>query len=197
MINYIRGKLAEKHPAHLVIEANGIGYDIAVSLSTSDLVGSVGDNVKVFVYQHVREDSLDLFGFFTRAEKHLFLLLISVGGVGPKSALNVLSTMSIIDFQQAILKEDVGRLTCVTGIGKKTAQRMILELKDKVSFDDLMTQKETSLKRVDMNVHEDAVEALTALGYSPQSARQEVGRVQRETGVSCTTEELIRKVLKR
>ena len=132
MYAYIRGKLEYKSNDSVVIEASGVGYAITVPLSTIENIGSVGEEVKVYTSLHVREDVMALYGFGTREELNMFELLKTVSGIGPKVAISVLSSISPSKFALAVITDDIKTLTQVQGIGKKTAQRIILELKDKI-----------------------------------------------------------------
>jgi Holliday junction DNA helicase RuvA len=137
LIAYLEGKLVEKNPTLLVLEVNGVGYSVNIPVSTYSNLGEVGQTVKVLTFQQVREDELKLFGFSTRPEKELFGLLISVNGVGPKVALSILSCIPVGEFQRSVLQEDLDALTSISGVGKKTAQRLIVELKEKLGKVDL------------------------------------------------------------
>ena len=133
MIAHISGKLIQKQPNSVIIDVGGVGYELNVPLSTFYDLGETGANVSLRVHTHVREDALQLFGFRTEAEKKLFLLLNSVSGIGPKLAITVLSGLSAEDLIQAIRAGNLTRLTAIPGVGKKTAERMLVELKDKVA----------------------------------------------------------------
>ncbi len=132
MIGHLRGKILEKQPNHLVIDVSGVGYDVLVPLSTFYGLGEPGSEIALRIHTHVREDALSLFGFATRLEQLLFERLIGVGGIGPKLALAVLSGIEPQDLIQAVERGDVGRLTAIPGVGKKTSERIVLELKDRL-----------------------------------------------------------------
>ena len=135
MYAYIKGELAEINTDHIVIEAGGIGYQVFISLQTFDYLPSVGENLKIYTYLYLREDAMILYGFLTKDDLELFKLLISVSGIGPKGGLAILSTLEADDLRFAILSGDAKAISKAPGVGGKTAQRVILELKDK--FDDL------------------------------------------------------------
>lgn len=134
MIAHLRGSLFEKHPNQVVIEAAGVGYDVQIPISTFTSLGEVGTSVSLRIYTHVREDVLQLFGFATQQEKMLFERLISVSGIGPKLGITVLSGLATEDLVNAIRTADVQTLVRIPGVGKKTAERIVLELKDKVGL---------------------------------------------------------------
>jgi len=134
---YIRGRLEYKNNDFLIVESNGVGYRIFTSLSTISGIGEIGQEVKVYTYLYVREDVISLYGFLTQEELNVFELLISVSGVGPKAAVSVLSAISPSRFSLAVITDDVKTLTKAQGIGKKIAQRIILELKDKIKKEQL------------------------------------------------------------
>ena len=132
MFNYIKGEIIEKFENQVIIENNGIGYEFNVSMNTRDMCGIIGDIVKMHTFLSVKEDGISLFGFYSLEEKNLFLNLITVSGVGPKSALQILSGGQLSELNIAISTGDVGYLAKIKGIGKKTAERIVVELKDKV-----------------------------------------------------------------
>ena len=205
MIAYLEGKLIEKNPTYLVLEVNGVGYSVNIPVSSYANIGEIGQTVKVLTYQYVREDELKLFGFSSRQEKELFELLISVNGVGPRLALGILSSISVEDFQRSVLSEDLDVLTHISGVGKKTAQRLIVELKEKLGKVDLGVEKGVEVKeRIGVPVEDEAVLALVSLGYNRLDARKAVQlvmseanlKVNSETEESLPIEELIKRALK-
>lgn len=178
---YIKGRLSYKHNDYVVVEANGIGYKIITALSTIGNVGSVGDEVKVYTYLYVREDIMSLYGFLTQEELGMFELLISVSGVGPKAAVSVISSVSPSKFGLAIITDDAKTLTKAQGVGNKVAQRIILELKDKIKKEQLvalndMNQAEAASSIGNSKVQE-AVSALMALGYTAFEANKVISAV--------------------
>ena len=179
---YIKGKLAYKHNEYIVIEANGVGYKISTALSTIEAIGSVGDEVKVNTHLYVREDIMNLYGFLTPEEMGMFELLISVSGVGPKAAISVISSVSPSKFGLAIITDDAKTLTKAQGIGSKIAQRIILELKDKIKKEQLVALgngKDTKplAESNENSKTSEAISALMALGYTPLEASKAVSSV--------------------
>jgi Holliday junction DNA helicase RuvA len=197
LIAYLEGKLVEKGPTRLILEVNGVGYLLDIPVSTYSNLGETGQTVKVLTCQQVREDSLKLYGFSTKPEKELFELLINVNGVGPKLALSILSCIPVGEFQRSVLQENLDALTAISGVGKKTAQRLIVELKEKLSKVDLGERME--LREEEMGVapaHEEAILALVSLGYTKPDAKKALEAVLRETKETLPVEELIKRVLK-
>jgi holliday junction DNA helicase RuvA len=171
MIAHLRGKLLAKHPNQVVVETGGVGYDVTISVPTfSDLPG-VGSEVALHIHTHVREDLIALYGFLHPAEKHLFEKLITVSGIGPKLAITILSGMAADEMVGAIRSNDVGRLTRIPGIGKKTAERMVLELRDKLPAE---TVGEVAAAPAMSAVEEDVLSALMNLGYQRAAAERAV-----------------------
>jgi Holliday junction DNA helicase RuvA len=197
LIAYLEGKLIEKNPTRLILDVNGIGYSVNIPVSSYANIGEIGKIIKILTYQHVREDELKLFGFSTKPEKDLFELLISVNGVGPKVALGILSSISVEDFQRSVLEEDLDVLTHISGVGKKTAQRLIVELKEKLTKVDLRAEKGVEAKeRIGVSIEDEAVLALVSLGYNKFDARKAIEKVNSESEESLPIEELIKKALK-
>jgi holliday junction DNA helicase RuvA len=162
MIAHLRGKLLDKHPNQAVVETGGVGYDITISVPTFSELTQIGTEVSLHIYTHVREDALALYGFGRPEEKHLFEKLLTVSGIGPKLAITILSGMAAEEMIGAIRGNDVARLTRIPGIGKKTAERMVLELRDKLPPQGADAVKEIpSLSAVE----EDVLSALVNLGY--------------------------------
>ena len=173
MIDYIKGKIVELSPAHAVVEVSDIGYHVNISLATySELNGK--DNAKIYVYEAIREDSHTLFGFFGRQERQLFLLLISVSGVGANTARVILSSIAIDDLQSAIQTGNAAILKSVKGIGSKTAERIIVDLKDKVSKVEFSAQ---GIPTASTSISEEAVAALVMLGFTQAMAQKAVKKV--------------------
>lgn len=193
MIDFVIGKIIEINDNVVVVENNGIGFEFFVSMTT--LVGlKEGNTVKFFTYLQVREDGFSLFGFASRDEKKMFLQLISVGGVGPKVALSVLSGVSINELAMAILNNDTAKLTRVKGLGKKTAERIILELKEKISpIEAIGANEKTSQAKISKE-GEEAICVLMSLGLSNADATSRVRKCI-ETGYS-TAEEILSHALK-
>ncbi|AKD02429.1 Holliday junction branch migration protein RuvA [Pontibacter korlensis] len=194
MIAYIDGKLTHKDPTYVIIEANGVGYQIKISLSTySSLPGS--ERCKLHTYLHIKEDAHTLYGFATVAEKDAFLHLISISGVGPNTGLMILSSLSVEEIQQAIVREDVRTIQHVKGIGAKTAQRIILELKDKMKKEVMLTDAPVSAAAYNTNRAE-ALSALVTLGFAKNVAEKTLDAIIKREGGSLSVEELIKFALK-
>lgn len=170
MIARITGTLVHKSPTEIVVDNQGIGFQIHIPVSTFEKLGQPGDQVALFTYLHVREDALLLYGFVTEEERRLFRLLISVSGVGPKLAQGVLSGISTDLFEQAIHQGDVGTLNRIPGIGKKTAERLVLELKDKVGEGRISTQPGAGI----LPAGDEVIKALISLGYRQTDAEKTV-----------------------
>lgn len=182
MIAYLKGILEEVGEDYLLVEVNNIGYQVKVSLRVIEGLPAIGKEIKIHTYTYVREDMIALYGFGSKEDLNMFLLLLGVNGVGPKGALGLLSAFSAYDLQMAIISQDAKTIAKAPGIGAKTAQRMILELKDKVSLEDTLeqmaggVQEPVSLGELEHSKAE-AVEALTALGYSPAESMKAVKAV--------------------
>src|SRR5262252_1020227 len=161
MIAHLRGTLLSKHPNQAIVETHGVGYDVVISVPTFSELPATGSEVGLHIHTHVREDALSLYGFLRIAEKQLFEKLITVSGIGPKLAITILSGMPADEMTAAIRGGDVARLTRIPGIGKKTAERMVLELRDKLPTE----SKETSAPAVRSAMEEDVFSALLNLGY--------------------------------
>jgi holliday junction DNA helicase RuvA len=174
MIAHIRGKLIAKHPNQAVVEAAGVGYDVTISVPTFSELAGIGAEVALHVHTHVREDAIALFGFLHPEEKQLFERLLSVSGIGPKLAITILSGMAAGDMVSAIRGNDVAKLTKIPGIGKKTAERMVLELRDKLKDFGLEAASAPASP-----MEEDVLSALTNLGYQRPLAEKAVATVMR------------------
>lgn len=198
MYAYIKGELAEINTDYIVIEAGGIGYQVFISLQTFDYLPSVGENLKIYTYLYLREDAMILYGFLTKDDLELFKLLISVSGIGPKGGLAVLSTLEADDLRFAILSGDAKAISKAPGVGGKTAQRVILELKDKLSLEDAFEAKTEHVQKnvaaAGGSVKNDAVMALTALGYSSTESLKAVSAV--EITEDMDVEEVLKAALK-
>lgn len=198
MYAYIKGELAEINTDYIVIEAGGIGYQVFISLQTFDYLPSVGENLKIYTYLYLREDAMILYGFLTKDDLELFKLLISVSGIGPKGGLAILSTLEADDLRFAILSGDAKAISKAPGVGGKTAQRVILELKDKLSLEDAFEAKTEHVQKnaaaAGGSVKNDAVMALTALGYSSTESLKAVSAV--EITEDMDVEEVLKAALK-
>lgn len=204
MIAYIRGTLAfvEPEESMAVLETGGIGYQILLSGRDLDLLPSVGEEVRLYTYLQVREDAFVLYGFFTREDRKLFQLLLGVSGIGPKGALGVLTALSADDLRFAVLADDAKTIAKAPGIGHKTAQKLILELKDKLSLEEAFEArlagsqaKEAAVSAGELTeARNEAVEALTALGYSASDSLKAVRKVEAAEGMN--VEDILKAALK-
>lgn len=195
MIAYIDGKLTLKDPTHVIVECNGIGYQIKISLSTYSSLKE-GERCKLLTYLHIKEDAHTLFGFSEASEKKLFLDLISISGVGPTTALMVLSSLSPSELQHAIINEEVRIIQNVKGIGAKTAQRIILELKDKMKKASLVPGTKDNAVFSHNTVRNEALSALITLGIPRNMAEKNVDAVLKREGDQILVEQLIKLALK-
>lgn len=193
MIAYLKGKLVYKEPTFVQVEVNGIGYQASISLHTFSEIKDRED-LKLFTYMHVREDAHVLYGFASEAEKQMFLQLISVNGVGPNTALVVLSYLPPADLRAAIVREDAGALQAVKGIGGKTAQRLILELKDKLKKDG--GDEPVKPGMVHNTMRHEALTALVTLGIAKPAAEKSIDSILKRMGTSISLEELVKQALK-
>lgn len=177
MFAYIKGTLEIKSINYVVVENSGIGYKIFMSSKSIGTIGNIGDKVKVYTHYHVREDNISLYGFNSEEELRMFEILINVSGVGVKSALIMLSDITPASFAMAVINDDIARLTKVPGVGKKTAQRLILELKDKLKSEDISVGeiKEEDIK--ENKINNDAVTALQVLGYNKKEIEQVLEKI--------------------
>ena len=199
MIAFLVGVIEEKGENSLIIDVNGVGYMLNVSTTTLTTVGQVGERAKVFTYMAVREDDVSLFGFSTQEERELFYQLITVSGIGPKGALSILSSMTVSDIQFAVAGADAKAFAAVPGVGKKTAERAIIDLKDKVdiigAFEAKITSDLSGKKAAPaVTVKEEVLEALVSLGYSASNAARALDKMT--ITESTTTEQLLSDTLK-
>ena len=196
MIAFLRGTLLEKHPNQIIVETGGVGYDVLIPVSTFSALPDTGSEVRLRIHTHVREDALSLFGFITTEEKTIFEKLISVSGIGPKLAVTVLSGLATAALISAIRNSDVAQLVRIPGVGKKTAERIVLELKDKLeglgpaSAPGTVEKPAASLSAIEFDV----LSALINLGCNRASADAAV-RKAKTTGVGEDFEPLFRKAL--
>ncbi len=199
MIAYIKGELSEVTEETIVVENNGIGYEVIVPFSVIHQLPSSGNQVKIYTYMYVREDAMKLYGFLRKDDLNVFKLLITVNGIGPKGALGILSVITPDDLRFAVLSDDVKTISKAPGIGTKTAKKLILELKDKLkleeAFETKLSHTEEGVGSVSReNIRNEAVMALVALGYSNVDALKAVRQV--ELTETMTVEELLKKSLK-
>ena len=191
MITHIHGKLIEKTPTYVVVDVNGIGYKIKISLQTFSAID--GELCKLFTHLSVKEDSHTLFGFFEESERHLFRNLISVSGVGPSTAQVILSTFSTEEIVHHITTADVKMVQSVKGIGAKTAQRIIIDLKDKVAKG--MPTSDLLFDKIDNTIKEEALSALLALGFAKKGAEIKLDKVFKSNPEIASVEELVKTAL--
>lgn len=193
MYLYIKGSLEVKTKGYIVVECNGIGYKIFMSDKSLNEIGNVGDTVKVYTHYHVREDEISLYGFKTDEELRMFELLLSVSGIGARSAITMLSNIEPSEFAFAVISDDVDRMTKIPGIGKKTAQRIILELKDKLKTEQAISKDE----KIKASIHNEeiiseAVSALQILGYTKKEINSVIEKLEIQ---NLNVEEIIKKAL--
>ena len=200
MFAYISGKLEDKGIDNIVIDVNGIGYKIFIPVAKIDKIGNIGDNVKVHTYYYVREDNISLYGFITKEELRVFELLLLVSGVGAKMAINIISQIEPYDFSLAVISGDVKTLTKVSGVGPKVAQRIILELKDRLKTETAIQNNginkensNVSLVSLDTNEVAEAMSALQVLGYNIKDIKAVMQKIENINQL--TTEEIIKKGL--
>ena len=197
MIERVNGVLVERAPTHVVVGVGGIGYGLSISLNTFEQLPDLGSKISLLTHTYVREDRLQLFGFSSAEEREMFQLLIGVAGIGPNSAQMILSGMSVEELKSAIFEERPSDLTRVRGIGRKTADRVVVDLRDKidhVSKRALDTEDESVSSPWNIKT-EEAVLALAALGIATTAARKAVASAMEKTGVDITLQELIKQAL--
>lgn len=190
MIGQLRGKLLEKQPPALLLDVNGVGYEVEAPMSTFYNLPALGEQVTILTHMHVREDAQLLFGFSTREERSLFRNLIKVSGVGAKLALTVLSGISVADFTATVHGGDATSLTRLPGIGRKTAERLVMEMRDKLDADG---NTASGIPAAPLDPSHDAISALQALGYKPAEAARLLKKV---SAPDLSSEELIRLALR-
>lgn len=193
MIAYIKGKVAEILEDRVILESGFMGYNLFMPMASAEAVLRRGDEVKLYTHLHVREDAMQLFGFLTKDDLHTFQLLLGVNGIGPKAALGILCGLTADELRFAVLSEDVKTISKAPGVGKKTAQKLILELKDKMDLQEAFDLKSQHVQEAqeDMadlsDARKEAVEALTALGYSGADALRAVKKVEMTPGMDVET----------
>jgi Holliday junction DNA helicase RuvA len=199
MITFLHGKLVESLPTQVIVEVNGVGYEVLIPLSSYDKLPQPGHELKLLTHLVVREDAHVLYGFMTVPERELFRLLINtVSGIGPKIALNILSGINVVAFRGAVANSDFKSLSQISGVGRKTAERIVVELKDKIGavggWEALSAQR--ALSPADQKVN-DAVLALIALGFKQLEAHDSVRHAQSSLGPQATVEDIVRACLKK
>ncbi|HXX14982.1 MAG TPA: Holliday junction branch migration protein RuvA [Candidatus Eremiobacteraceae bacterium] len=192
MIGLLRGRLLEKRPNQVILDVGGVGYLVSVPLSTFAALGEIHTEVTLLIHTHVREDALALYGFLSQREKHLFELLLGASGVGPSLALKILSGMNAEELVPAIRSGDLGRLTKIPGVGRKTAERMVVELKDKLEAVPIEDEKRAPASPA--GVEADVKSALINLGYDERIAESAVKDAKRAAGPA-NFEKLLREAL--
>ena len=192
MIGLLRGRLLEKRPNQVILDVGGVGYLVAVPLSTFAALSELHAEVTLLIHTHVREDALMLYGFLSAREKHVFELLLGASGVGPSLSLKILSGMNVEELVPAIRGGDIARLTKIPGVGRKTAERMVLELKDKL--DAVAAENDKPAPAAPGGVEADVESALINLGYDERTAENVVSEAKREAGTA-NFEQLLRHTL--
>ncbi len=200
MIAFLSGKLIDKTANSVILDVGGVGYEVAIPLSTFYEIGEVGETVELRIYTNVREDAIQLFGFKTQREKELYLKLISVQGVGAKSGITMLSGMSADEIIAAVRTENLAKLTSIPGVGRKTAERLVVELRDKVGELSADISAEASMAAAagvgTDGIFDDALSALVNLGYQRSAAEKALQQV-RQDGVEPNVQKLLRSALQR
>jgi len=196
MFDYLEGRLATKAPTHIVLDVNGVGYEVHIPLSSYDRLGKVNDSVRILTYLHVRENLQQLYGFMTEKERGFFRLLLTVSGVGTRMALAILSGSSHSEIKRAIRKGDAEFLKTIPGIGKKLAERIVVELKEKVSDEEEWLSKSGRHHKKEELLWHDCIQALISLGYRQSVARGALHKALSRNAASLTAEELIKESLK-
>jgi Holliday junction DNA helicase RuvA len=197
MIAFLTGRLAFKAPTHLTLDVQGVGYEVHIPLSTYYALPNLDEVTALNIHTHLREDAIQLFGFLSHSEKELFLLLTTVSGIGPKLALSALSSLPVTELLRAVQAEDIDKLSTVPGIGKKSASRIALELKDKVGKIQPATVQVSASEGPGLDgPFEDALSALVNLGYRPQDAREALRQVTKGASGPVVLKNLIREGLK-
>ena len=199
MIAYLDGKLAYKDATQAIIDLSGVGYEVRISLATFSKLPAEGAPAKIYTYQHIKEDGQTLYGFLDPAEKALFLLLISVSGIGPGTGIVMVSSMSVGEIREAIVHENVRAIQSIKGVGPKTAQRVILELKDKLRKDEMLAKAGVDtvpLARQHNTQRAEALQALVTLGFARATAEKNLDQIAQKHGPGLTVEEMIKFALK-
>ena len=196
MIAHLRGRISEKYPNRIVVDVNGVGYDVAVPLSTFYGLGEPGGDIALRIHTHVREDALALYGFATALEQNLFERLIGISGIGPKLALAVMSGIEPLDLVRAIERGDLARLTAIPGVGKKTAERIVLELKDRLPRAPAAAGPTDSGEREAPALRDDLLSALINLGYHRPLAEKAVETALKALGFDSGFERTLKQALR-
>lgn len=197
MITFLDGKIVEKRPTRVVLDVGGVGYEVLIPLSSYDRLPLKHESCRILTIDYVREDSHQLFGFMSEAERGMFALLMGISGIGPKLGLSALSSLSVRELRSAIIEGDVKRLSMIAGVGRKVAERIVVELRDKIGESEALEALSgvTEVSAEDLKKR-DAVMALISLGYNQAAARKMVGAVSRKD-TDITVEEIIKEALRR
>ena len=199
MFAYIDGKLAYKDHAQAILDVSGVGYEVKISLATYAKLPAEGEKAKLYTYHHVKEDAQTLYGFLDPNEKALFMHLISVSGIGPGTGIVIVSSMSVGEIRQAIVQEDVRSIQAIKGVGPKTAQRIVLDLRDRLRKDELLAKAGVDtvpLARQHNTNRSEALAALVTLGFARAAAEKTLDSIQHKHGNDLSVEELIKFALK-
>ena len=196
MISQLRGKLIAKAPTEAVVDVGGVGYSVHIPLSTFEALGQVDSPVTLHTHLHVREDALVLFGFATEGERDTFRLLISVNGIGPKMAQGILSGIGVRELKDCIARGNVAMLTSVPGVGRKTGERLVIELREKIGRLDQVAYASTGAGDEHSRLRAEALLALTSLGYSRQAAEKAIRAALQDPEAPSTIEALIKSALR-
>jgi len=191
MISYLKGILRDKNPGKVVLDIQGVGYCAEIPLSTYLELGEIGDEAELYIYTHLTDSSISLFGFLTVEEKELFLRLINISGIGPKIAINILSGIAVSDLEQAIKESDIDRISLIPGIGRKTAMRIALELQEKLK------DKEKTLFIGSSKEKEDLLSALTNMGFKRKEVYETVDAAIKKLGKDTSFDKLLKESLRR
>ncbi len=198
MISYVRGELIAIEEEKVIVDVNGVGFGIFMPGQAMNLLPPIGEEVKLHTYMNVREDAMQLFGFLTRDDLNVFKLVIGVSGIGPKGGLSILSHLSPDELRFAVMAHDVKAISGAPGIGKKTAEKLIIELKDKLSIEDVLERAvekdSTAVTNTNNQIHTEAVQALVALGYGNTEALKAVKKV--DASEDMTVEDVLKQALK-
>ena len=197
MITFLHGEIVDKQPTRVVVDVGGVGYEVSIPLSSYDRLAAKGQPCRILTYEYVREDTHGLFGFMTEAERRMFILLIGTNGVGPKLALSALSGMSVRDIMASVAEGDVKRLSSISGVGKKMAERIVVELRHKIGAAEALEAVSGAEPHSELDAKtRDAVLALIALGYKQEAARKMVaGTLRKEGSGDLALEDIIKKAL--
>lgn len=199
MISLLQGIIREKSPTKLLIDVNGIGYDVNITLPCYESLAEIGDRITILTYLYVREDALQLYGFKSAHEREMFFQLISTPGIGPRKAQVILSSVSAENLQQFILEDNLDALTSLSGVGKKTAQRLILDLKDKLKPLSVTGEKAFPVAiaaSAAKKLMDESLSALISLGFNKTSAQAAIQKAMQQSGAEITVEELIKNALR-